>query len=374
MNELIPFTTKQTTTEVKVFIILALIFFSAAILFVIFILISRLIKNDSQQKEAILRNYFQRTLNAMVIMETTSTVPASSHHFKLDTLRTLAGQSSLARQVMVNQLVAVKKSISGSSSKILEQLYIELDLHTYSIKKLKRGSWQKKAQGIRELAELRYQPAIDTIRKFIVSGNRTLREESLLALVRLDDEAPLSFLDQYTGTITPWMRINIHYHLSKSDARKLPHFSRWFSSSNLDVVLFALSMARQFRQSSAIPFLTALLSHTDTRIAGLALETISALEAHELADDVTQRIDTFWANEKLSTRMVRCLGRIGYTLEHKRTILRYLDHPDYTVRFNAVQAMYKLDDESRQLLLDFNTKMNGILSGAIEHVSEPLLL
>jgi HEAT repeat protein len=72
--------------------------------------------------------------------------------------------------------------------------------------------------------------------------------------------------------------------------------------------------------------------------------------------------------------MVRCLGRIGYTLEHKRAILRYLDHPDYTVRFNAVQAMYKLDDESRQLLLDFNTKMNGILSGAIEHVSEPLLL
>lgn len=192
--------------------------------------------------------------------------------------------------------------------------------------------------------------------------------------MRLDDEAPLSFLDQYTGTITPWMRINIHYHLSKSDARKLPHFSRWFSSSNLDVVLFSLSMARQFRQSSAIPFLTALLLHNDTRIAGLALETISALEAHELADDVTQRIDTFWTNEKLSTRMVRCLGRIGYTPEHKRAILRYLDHPDYTVRFNAVQAMYKLDDEARQLLLDFNTKMNGILSGAIEHVSEPLLL
>ena len=373
MNEQIPFTAIHATAEVKVFIILALIFFAAAILFVAFILLSRLSKNSRQQKETILRNYFQRTLNAMVIMETTSAVPASSHHFKLDTLRTLAGQSSLARQVMVNQLVSVKKSISGSSSRILEQLYIELDLHTYSLNKIKRGSWQKKAQGIRELAELRYQPAIDTIRKFIVSDNRTLREESLLALVRMDEEAPLSFLDQYTGTITPWMRINIHYHLSKSDARKLPHFSRWFSSSNLDVVLFSLSMARQFRQSSAIPFLTALLSHTDTRIAGLALETISALEAHELADEITQRVDAFWTNEKLSTRVVRCLGRIGYTSEHKYTILRYLDHPDYTVRFSAVQAMYKLDAEARKLLLDFNTRMNGILSGAIEHVSEPLL-
>lgn len=373
MNEQSSFTVIHATSEVRIFIILALIFFTAAVFFVAFILISRLTKNKRQQKESILRNYFQRSLNAMIIMETTSSVPASSHRFKLDTLRTMAGKSSLAQQVMVNQLVSVKKSISGSTSKILERLYIELDLHTYSLGKLKRDFWQKKAQGIRELAELNYQPAIDSIRKFIVSDNKTLREESLLALVRLDDEDPLSFLDQYSGTISPWMRINIHYHLSKSDARKLPHFSRWFSSSNLDVVLFSLSMARQFRQSSAIPFLTALLSHTDTRVAGLALETISALEAHELADEVTQHVDTFWTSEKLSTRMVRCLERIGYTSEHKYTILRYLEHPDYTVRFNAVQALYKMDNEARQLLLDFNTKMNGILSGAIEHVSEPLL-
>lgn len=373
MNDQIPFTTIHASAEVQVFIILALVFFAAALLFVAFILLSRLSKNNRQRRETILRNYFQRTLNAMVIMETTSAVPASSHHFKLDTLRTLAGQSSLARQVMVNQLVSVKKSISGSSSRILEQLYTELDLHTYSLRKIKHGSWQKKAQGIRELAELRYQPAIAIIRKFIVSRNRTLREESLLALVRLNEDEPLSFLDDYTGTITPWMRINIHYHLSKSDARKLPQFSRWFSSCNLDVVLFSLSMARQFRQSSAIPFLPALLSHTDTRIAGLALETISALEAHELADTMAPWVDVFWNHEKLSTRMVRCLGRIGYTAEHKYTILRYLDHPDYTVRFSAVQALYKLDEEARQLLLDFNTKMNGIFSGAIEHVSEPLL-
>lgn len=373
MNEQSSFPAMHATSEVRIFIILAFIFFTAAIFFVAFILISRFTKNKRLQKESILRNYFQRTLNAMIIMETTSSVPASSHHFKLDTLRVIAGKSSLARQVMVNHLVSVKKSISGSSSKILERLYIELDLHTYSLGKLKRDFWQKKAQGIRELAELNYQPAINSIRKFIVSDNKTLREESLLALVRLDDEAPLSFLDQYTGAISPWMRINIHYHLSKSDARKLPHFSRWFSSSNLDVVLFSLSMARQFRQSSAIPFLTALLAHADTRVAGLALETISTLEAHELADEVTQRVDTFWTSEKLSTRMVRCLGRIGYTSEHKYTILRYLEHPDYTVRFNAVQALYKMDGEARQLLLDFNTKMNGILSGAIEHVSEPLL-
>src|SRR5687768_14813732 len=141
MNEQIPFTTIHATAEVQVFIILALIFFAAALLFVAFILLSRLSKNNRQRKETILRNYFQRTLNAMVIMETTSTVPESSHHFKLDTLRTLAGQSSFARQVMVNQLVSVKKSISGSSSRILEQLYIELDLHAYSLNKIKRGSW-----------------------------------------------------------------------------------------------------------------------------------------------------------------------------------------------------------------------------------------
>ena len=111
MTEQFPFITIEATAEVKVFIILALVFFAVAILFVAFILLSRLSKSNRQQKETILRNYFQRTLNAMVIMETTSSVPASSHHFKLDTLRTLAGQSSLARQVMVNQLVSVKKSI-----------------------------------------------------------------------------------------------------------------------------------------------------------------------------------------------------------------------------------------------------------------------
>jgi HEAT repeat protein len=361
------------TAEEKVFIFIGMFFFIAAFLFITFILISRFTKNNRQQHEVALRNHFQRSLNAIIIMETTSAVPDSSYRFKIESLKNVMKQSSFARQVMANQLVALKKTISGSSSKILERIYIELDLHSYSIRKLKRGSWKMKAQGIRELTELNYTDAIHSIRNFLTANNKTLREETFLALVRLDQDKPLSFLDHYTGELTPWMRINIHYHLSKSDSRRIPDFSQWFTSSNLDVVLFSLSMARQLRQTSAVTKLPELLSHSDVRVVALTLETITELEAYDLADVVAEKTATFWNNEKISARLVRCLGRISYTHEHKQAILTYLDHPDYNVRFYAAKALYTLDDEARNMLQDFNRGMNGILSGIINHISEPLL-
>jgi hypothetical protein len=48
----------------------------------------------------------------------------------------------------------------------------------------------------------------------------------------------------------------------------------------------------------------------------------------------------------------------------------YLDHPDYTVRFNAVQALISLNPEA---ITSMNPARKEALSGIIRHVSEPLL-
>ena len=360
----------RLTTDEKIFLLIALFFFCTGVILIISIFVSRIVKSSRQERQEYLRDYFQQVFNSIIILETTTTVPTASYQFNVESLGKVARQSGLAKQVLISQLILIKKSLTGSSSRVLEKLFMDLGLHHYSLKKLRSISWKIKAQGIRELTELNYEPSVEKINGFLHSRNKTLREEAFMAKVRLQKEKPLAFLNEYTGELTPWMRMNIHIHLSKMDTRQLPDFSQWFGASNPDVVLFAISMARQFRQSSSIYAMANVLQRPEHAIVALAIETIGDFEAYEMADKVAALSSYYRGDEKISARLVRCLGRTGHTDEHRQLVEGYLDHPDYTVRFNAVQALISLDPEA---ITSMNPARKEALSGIIRHVSEPLL-
>ncbi|HEX8059367.1 MAG TPA: hypothetical protein VF473_00460, partial [Cyclobacteriaceae bacterium] len=242
----------------RMFMLLALAFFVAAGLVVLFLLLSRVAKSSRQKKEAALLSTLQSLLNGLLFLE--GDVPVASYQFSLNEIKREVRNNPLAAQTLVNLIINLRKNLSGSSAGVLEKIYHDLGLNQFSIDKLSSFSWSKRAQGIRELSELNNSSTLGLI-PTIRTGNKTLKEELLLATIRLDKQNPLGFLDQWPGEITSWMRIHIHYYLSKLDSRTLPDFSKWFSSPKEDVVIFAVNMARQFQQSGSAPGLVKLLSH-----------------------------------------------------------------------------------------------------------------
>jgi hypothetical protein len=361
--------------EVIFFAGLALLLLTLAVLIVCFIFLSRVIKSHHLQHAVPLKLRYQKILNAVVIHETFSTAnqPVSAFEYRMGELRALMDASTLNRQLLIDQILDIKKSLSGNSAKVLMATYNSLELYKSSIKKLKLYSWQKRALGIRELAEMNHQAALPQILKFLDARNATLREESFMAVVRLRPDNPLFFLDNYHHALTPWMRINIHHYLVRLDSRKLPAFSHWFNHHNTDVVLFSISMARQFRQAEAIPALLGLLNSGNEKILGLALETLNTLEAYEHADRIAALTPQLWLNDKLAHRLLNCLGKIGDPARHTAAIGAFLEHPTYSVRFQAALALKQLGDEGDRWLRQENARQEQALEKIIRHIEEPLL-
>lgn len=363
------------SSAASLFILIALFFLGCSVLIILTLFASRLIKSSYKRRASVLRFQCQKILNAIVIHELYSTTaqPVSAFEYRLGELRLLTGHSGFAQQVLIDSLLELKKNLSGASARALIVTYYELNLHQRSVRKLRSFLWKRRAQGIRELSEMGHRESIPAIMKFVNTGEPILRQESVMALVRLADDNPLFFLDDYHQDFTMWMRINIYYYLTQQDVRKLPVFSRWFTHSNTSIVLFCISMVRQFRQTESLPELSRLLSSPDVKVVTAAVQALGEMEAYQYAADVIALTDRAWNDEKLSRRLVRCLGMIGDAREGLDAIIRFLSHPVYSVYREAALALRKLGPEGQAALTQFNADNDGILTPVIRHIEEPLL-
>ncbi len=359
--------------EEKAFLWIALTLLLLAMGMIIFLLANRFIKGYVSKTRAIKLEFFQQATNAIIIGESNATMPAASYQFYLGKLFQVFGKNESSKQLLIDHLIAMKKNVSGSTASAIDKLFIDLDLPNYCLEKLKSQSWSKKAKAIRELAELNYLPAIETIKPLVNHRNQTLKEEAFIALVRLDPNSSLDFLDDYEEPITSWMRINIHQHLVKKDARKLPLFSKWFDSKNRDVTLFAISMARVFRQVEAAKSLVHLINHHNHVVVASAIRALGELDAHEEVDSIINVYQRYWDSEKISICIIRCIERIGSSREHLLVLKSYLKHPLHTIRFESALALAKFGAAGEDILNASNQEDNGTLAKIIDHIHEPLL-
>jgi hypothetical protein len=357
--------------DVRVFILISLVALCGALLFVIFLFSSRQVKNILKRKESTLRDRFQKSLNVIMMMETSTTEPSASSQFYLSQLKKDMGESPLAKQVMTDQLIGLKKSLVGASAESLINIFRKLQLNLFSRQKAESVGWPQRAQGISELAQMDDQDSFDKIRSNLNARNVTVREEAFMALVKLDKDNALLFLNEYQAPLSQWMEMRIHQHLSTSDKRKLPDFSQWFNHRNPDVALFALNMTRQFRQLNSTQKLIALLDDPNETKIVQVIEALGDLEVHEAATPLTNSVAKFWNNELLSKRIAKSLGKVGYADNHWKVLASYLKHPNYSVRFEAAQSLFKSGSNAKHMLDSANTDRK--LDAIISHVEDPLL-
>ncbi|MGC4022331.1 MAG: HEAT repeat domain-containing protein [Cyclobacteriaceae bacterium] len=283
----------------------------------------------------------------IMLLEGTDSMQLSSSQFYLKDLGKDMGTSSLSKQVMIDQIIGLQKSVAGSSAENLISIFKKLNLSSLSLAKLKSFQWNIKAQGISELGQMLYTDSIPSIKSLINHRNQTVREEALMAMVKLDQGLSLSFLHEYYAPLSPWIAMRIFQHLSNSDKRNLPDFSQWFNHTNSDVVLFAIEMTKRFRQLNSGSKLVELLDKEKTKITA-AIETLGELEIHDQADKIVACAENHWEDIDVSRKAVTCLGKIGYSESHWSFMAKYLSHPDYSVRFEAARALNMSGNGAKQ--------------------------
>jgi hypothetical protein len=351
-------------------LLVALTFLASGITCVLFLFGSRIIKNYNHKKEKKLRTIFQLPLNSIIFNEDAD-MPEASHKFHIDQLNTAIGKSVFARHVLVKQVLDIKKSLTGATSRRLDRVYRDLNLIEFSKNKLTSFRWKVRAQGIRELTEVSWYERVLFERISRSSRNKTLREEIFMAIVRLDHENPLSFFEDYEGEVSDWMKINIYRYLSFRDPRTLPQFSTWFNNPNNEVVLFAIGMTKQFRQISSTGSLEKLLAHENNKVVSAAIDALTHLHAFQSVQAVLGVADRWWEDEPVCLSIVKYLGQVAHDEKHSEKLFHYLEHASFLVRLEATSEIYKTGD--RKKLMEHNRQLGNKWDAFIAHAAEPLL-
>ncbi|MDR1172798.1 MAG: HEAT repeat domain-containing protein [Bacteroidales bacterium] len=200
----------------------------------------------------------------------------------------LIAKSDFNRGILINQMRELSKSMSMTMSigvneearTQLRELYSQIQLDQDSIRKIYSPKWHIQVKGFRELAFMDVTEANDKIRQALKSKNNILRMEAQLALVRLNENDPFGFLDHLTFPFTLWEQLNVYELIAIHDL-PVPHFSRWTSSPNKTVVIFALRMIQVFKQQQAAPQIIECLAHPDKDVRHMAIVVCGEIQLRE---------------------------------------------------------------------------------------------
>ena len=241
----------------------------------IILLIVILLNRTRMEKEAKLRQYLLEKYQGLIVDYLFG--DTTPEHFRA------IASDIYRREVLIDEMIDVSVNLKGEAETKLNNLYRELKLDKDSVKRAHSRRWHVKIKGFRELAFMNIKDANTQIYKALNSKNEILRMEAQIALVRLSDDDPFTFLSHLKRPFSLWEQITLHELIIHHEL-PLPDFQKWLPSSNPTVVMFALRMIREFKQKNAEPEVRKALLHRDPRVSQLAVEVAGDLNMRSTLD------------------------------------------------------------------------------------------
>jgi len=254
----------KSITLVNALITIIIISILTMVAMLIFILLNR----TRMEREEKLRIYLLEKYQSLIIDYLFGDV-------KTEEFLTIASDE-FRRQVLIDQMIDVSVNLKGDAKEKLEKLYLQLNLDRHSLRKAHSRRWHIKIKGFRELAFMNIRDANDELYKSLNSPNEILRMEAQIALVRLSDRNPFEFLFHLKRPFSLWEQITLHELLVQHNI-EVPEFKQWLNSANDTVVMFALRMIREFKQTGAEDEVRLVLNHTNPEVRKLAIEVAGDL-------------------------------------------------------------------------------------------------
>ncbi len=295
VNEFVP-------KEIQLLVGIATVFLSLAVLFFIFIIVSRITKTRREKRAHKLRKKFELLITS-VIFDSTDLIPEKQRqreklleHYKKNYLKTHE-----ARQILIEEILNLYKDFTGSPAHALRELYLSLQLYNESIRKLKDPRWHIKTKGVQELAAMEAKQGYSRIYRLVNHHNPVLRMEAQLALVRIMDFQALTFLDDSRYPISEWQQINLLGLMTTLDRNmNLPDLNKWLHSANESVIIFTLKMIGTFALMDLTKEVTRMLNHPSLKVRKTVVETLGALDAASALSLLKKRFYNYEKDFKLA--------------------------------------------------------------------------
>lgn len=253
-------------------------------------------------------------------------------------------KSPFNRLVLTEILLDLEKDLSGDSRDRIFSLYQNLGLHLEAFKKLRSWRWELVSKGILELTQMRVVAAYGFIKKFINDKRGVVRKQAQIATVTLKHEGISYFLDTTRYGISEWQQLKLLDVLRNFDDFSPPRFKAWLTSTNRDVVLFALRLIKHYNQNDASKALIELLKHKNDQIKSEAIQCIKdfgVFEALNMLKTVFRRCSVDIKLQILDA--ISSLGKVE-DIEFLETIVKR--ESNFLVKSKAISAINVIEPDT----------------------------
>mgnify|MGYP001266241162 CR=1 FL=1 len=336
-----PWLTRFNYFGKSVALVNALIFtIIASMATMLILLLVILLNRNRMEKEAKLRQYLLEQYQALIVDYLFGNT-GSDQFLKI-------ASDNFRRQVLIDQMIDVSVNLKGETEEKLMNLYRELNLDQDSLARARSRKWHKKIKGFRELAFVGITDGNDEIHRALNSKNEILRMEAQIALVRLSDKDHFEFLSQLKRPFSLWEQITLHDLIIQHEL-PVPEFSRWLSSDNPTVVMFALRMIREFKQKDAEREINKVLLHRDPAVSQLAVQVAGDLDMRTTLDTMKRMYKFQEYNNCLE--IVKSMGKMP-----EQALLGFLKlvldkEDDVQLQIEAVKAIENMGEPGVQALV-----------------------
>ena len=308
-----------------------LIFFASCfLLLVLFLIISHLLK-IKKRRDAL-------TLSELYTEELAKYWSDLSNNVQVPQLFKEA-TTVFRKDLLICEMITMMNTLSEVSENKLRELYFNLQFDLYSFKKLQNRKWSIQAMGIHELAAFNAFNEADSIEEFINHPHSVIRHEAISAIVRLRPSDPFGFLDRLRVPFTKIDQLNAIAVLKKHHL-PVPNFSRWFDVYDPNVVVFAVEMVCQFRQTEATDHFDKLLRHSYEEVR---MSVIRAIGDLYLKDYSTRLISVFNdEHEHIQLLILQTMGKL-----EELSLLNFLSdlvllNSSMKIRMEAAKALINI--------------------------------
>jgi hypothetical protein len=172
----------------------------------------------------------------------------------------------LLRQLIIDEMLKIKKNLTGIGIEDLYKLYYKLGLYEDSYKKLTSNRYQLMVMGIRELSEMNFKTYYRSIYRCTNHPQEDVRIEAQVAIVRLFGVKGLRFLSSVTYTISEWQQMTLLHLLNNLKNEKPKGIDNWFDTKNDSVIIFSLRLADKYNCFELLEKIQHFLHHPNDSV------------------------------------------------------------------------------------------------------------
>lgn len=369
----VEYTVDEMSRSVYVFPVHIRVLIGVTMLFILIILVllgvimgSRIYKTRRSNKAIELRQKYQPVLRELLFNDSLTENEINKRFDQTDLT------TPYHRAILLETILHLHENFTGETADRLAEIYQHLGFTDDSLLKLKSKQWYIVAKGMKELALMNIRTAYKDVAKFQNSKHEILRMESRIAMMKLSEKEPLSFLSSQTEPLTDWDIANIYTMLTRMPENMIPDFTTWLNSPNKDVINFCVQMIGRFRQHEAINTLVLLLKTQDERLKLAVIRAIKALSA----SGAEQNLIDIYALETIPVKneILRTLEVIG-TPQSLPLLEKVIKQPieDYPLSIQAVRSLMALGEKGIKLVDQIFTQGGPQLQLVIRHAKDKRL-